>query len=76
MMGKRMEFFELKVDEKSGEAIKAIAAELGVPVEFVVSIALEWFADVMCTSEGPICFTEWLQDRATRLRWNDVRQAG
>lgn len=75
-MGKRMEFFELKVDEKSGEAIKAIAVELGVPVEHVVSIALEWFADVMCTPEGPVCFTEWLQDRSVRAGWNDVRQAG
>ena len=76
MMGKRMEYFELKVDEKSGETIKAIAAELGVPVEFVVSIALEWFAGVMCTPEGPVCFTEWLQDRAARPGWNDARKAG
>jgi hypothetical protein len=70
-----MEFLELKVDRESGETIKAIAAELGLPVEHVVSIALEWFADVMCTPEGPVCFTEWLQDRAERAVWN-ARQAG
>ena len=75
-MGKRMEFFELIVDGKSGETIKAVAAEIGVPVAHVVSIALEWFADMMCTTEGPLCFTEWLQDRATRVGWNDARQAG
>lgn len=75
-MGKRMEFFELKVDQESGETIRAIAAELGIPVEHVVAIALEWFADVMCTPEGPVWFTEWLQDRAARAGWNDARQAG
>ncbi len=75
-MGRRMEFLELKVDRESGETIKAIAAELGIPVDHVVSIALEWFADVMCTPEGPICFTEWLQDRAARPGWNDARKAG
>lgn len=75
-MGRRMEFLRLKVDRKNGETIKAIAAELGVPVEHVVSIALEWFADVMCTPEGPVFFTRWLQDRAVRAGWNDARQAG
>lgn len=75
-MGCRMEFLELKVRRESGETIKAVAAELGVPVEHVVSIALEWFADVMCTPEGPVCFTEWLQDRASQAGWNDARQAG
>jgi len=74
-MGRRMEFLELAVDRKSGETIKAIAAELGVPVEHVVSVSLEWFADVMCTPEGPVFFTEWLQDRAVRVGWN-ARQAG
>jgi hypothetical protein len=74
-MGRRLEFLELTVDRKSGETIKAIAAELGVPVQHVVSIALEWFADVMCTPDGSVCFTEWLQDRSVRAGWNDARQA-
>lgn len=75
-MGCRMEFLELKVSRESGETIKAVAAELGVPVEHVVSIALEWFADTMSIPEGPVLFTQWLQDRATRAGWNDARQAG
>ena len=75
-MGRRMEFLELTIDWKSGETIKAVAAELGVPVRQVVSMALEWFADTMCTPEGPVGFTEWLQDRSVRAGWNDARQAG
>lgn len=75
-MGRRMEFLELKVSRKSGEVLKAVAAELGLPDEHVVSVALEWFADVMSTPEGPVWFTRWLQDRVTRAGWNDARQVG
>ena len=60
-MGRRMEFLELTVDRKSGETIKAIAVELGLPVGDVISIALKWYADVMNTPGGPVEFTEWLK---------------
>jgi hypothetical protein len=68
-MGSRMEFLELKVDREAGETIEAIAAELGLPMGHVVSIALVWFADVMCTPEGSVGFTEWLEDHAKDHGW-------
>ena len=70
VMGSWTEFLELKVERETGETIKAIAAELELPVGYVVSIALDWFADVMCTPDGPVRFTEWLQDQAAGHGWH------
>lgn len=63
-IGSRMKFQELKVDPETVEIIKAVAGELELPVGNVISIALEWFADVMCTPDGPLQFTKWLEDNA------------
>ena len=72
-MGCRMELLALKVGRESGKTIQAIAAELGIPVEHVVSIALEWFAELMCSPEGPSFFTDWLQDRVAQAGLRNAR---
>jgi len=69
MMGSRTEFLELKVERETGETIKAIAAELSCSPAGIVSIALDWFADVMCTPDGPVRFTEWLKDYVKGHGW-------
>lgn len=69
VMGSVRREFELKVSKEAGETLDAIAAELGLPVEYIVSIALEWYADTMCRQEGPPLFSKWLQEWVSGHGW-------